>query len=109
MEESKVNTIDFTKEKSINFKSKRIGKFNSMSKNNKKEENNFSENIEEIKSLILKNKSKYKMKINKIQNEILILKSKISEVEIPFCQYTKKDLEQNLIKQKIISNTIKFI
>ena len=106
MEESKVNTIDFTKEKSINFKSKRIGKFNSMSKNNKKEENNFSENIEEIKSLILKNKSKYKMKINKIQNEILILKSKISEVEIPFCQYTKKDLEQNLIKQKIISNTI---
>ena len=106
MEESKVNTIDFTKEKSINFKSKRIGKFNSMSKNNKKEENNFSENIEEIKSSILKNKSKYKMKINKIQNEILILKSKISEVEIPFCQYTKKDLEQNLIKQKIISNTI---
>ena len=106
MEESKVNTIDFTKEKSINFKSKRIGKFNSMSKNNKKEENNFSENIEEIKLLILKNKSKYKMKINKIQNEILILKSKISEVEIPFCQYTKKDLEQNLIKQKIISNTI---
>ena len=106
MEESKVNTIDFTKEKSINFKSKRIGKFNSKNKKNKKEENNFSENIEEIKSSILKNKSKYKMKINKIQNEILILKSKISEVEIPFCQYTKKDLEQNLIKQKIISNTI---
>ena len=36
----------------------------------------------------------------------MILKSKISEIEIPCCKYTKKDLEQNLIKQKIISNTI---
>ena len=106
MEESKVNTSDFSKEKSINFKSKRIGKIYSKRKNNKEKEINFPENIEEIKSLILKNKSKYKMKINKIQNEILILKSKIAEVEIPFCQYTKKDLVQNLIKQKIISNTI---
>ena len=58
MEESKINTIDFTKEKSINFKSKRIGNFNSKNKNNKKDENNYYENIEEIKSSILKNKSK---------------------------------------------------
>ena len=106
MEESKVNTSDFVKEKSINFKSKRIGKIYSKNKNNKEKEINFPENIKEIKASIMKTKSKCKNKINKIQNEILILKSKISEIEIPFCKYTKKDLEQNLIKQKIISNTI---
>ena len=60
MEESKINTSDFAKEKSINFKSKRIGTIYSKNKNNKEKEINFPENIKEIKASIMKTKSKCK-------------------------------------------------
>ena len=106
MEESKVNTSNFQKDKSINLKSNRLGTFNSNNEINKTEEHDYSKNIYAIKLSIKKNKSKYKSKINNIQNEILKLKSQISAIEIPCCDYTQKDLEQNLIKQKLLSNTI---
>ena len=108
MEESKVNTSDFLKEKSINYnyKSNKIVSFNSNNAINKKEESNYTKIINDLKTSLKKKKSKYKTKINKIQNEILKLKSKISEIELPNSKYTQKDLEQNLIKQKLLSNTI---
>ena len=108
MEESKVNTSDFLKERSINYnyKSNKIFSFNSNNAINKNEESNYSKIINDLKTSLKKNKSKYKTKINKIQNEILKLKSKISEIELPNSKYTQKDLEQNLIKQKLLSNTI---
>ena len=106
MEESKVNTKDFLEEKSVNYKLKKIGTFNSNFENKKNEEINYSKQIQDIKLSIKKNRCKFKNKINKIQNEILLLKTKISEIQIPNCKYTQKDLEQNLIKLKLISNTI---
>ena len=106
MDESKVNTNDFLKEKSFNYKLKKIGTFNSNFENKKIEEINYSKQIQDIKLSIKKNRCKFKNKINKIQNEILLLKTKISEIQIPNCKYTQKDLEQNLIKLKLISNTI---
>ena len=106
MEESKVNTKDFLEEKSVNYKLKKIGTFNSNFENKKNEEINYSKQIQDIKLSIKKNRCKFKNKINKIQNEILIFKTKISEIQIPNCKYTQKDLEQNLIKLKLISNTI---
>ena len=106
MEESKVNTSDFIKNYSINPKLKKIQSVYSDIGTSKKEGINYSKNINDIKSLIKKSNSKCKTKINKIKNDILILKKQISEIEIPFCKYTQKDKEQNLIKQKLISNTI---
>ena len=106
MEESKVNTNDFLEEKSVNYKLNKIGTFNSNFENKKIEENNYSKQIQDIKLSIKKNRCKFKNKINKIQNDILILKTKISEIQIPNCKYTQKDLEQNLIKLKLLSNTI---
>jgi len=107
MEESKIDTNDFVKEKSVNYKLKKIGSFYSNIENKKNEDiTNYSKHIQDIKLSIKKNRGKFKSKINRIQNEILILKSKISEIEIPNCKYTQKDLEQNLIKQKLLSNTI---
>ena len=106
MEESKVNTSDFIKNYSINPKLKKTQSFYSDIGTSKKEGINYSKNISDIKSLIKKSNSKCKTKINKIKNDILILKKQISEIEIPYCKYTQKDKEQNLIKQKLISNTI---
>ena len=106
MEESKVNTSEFIKNYSINPKLKKTQSVYSNIGTSKKEGINYSKNINDIKSLIKKSNSKCKTKINKIKNDILILKKQISEIEIPFCKYTQKDKEQNLIKQKLISNTI---
>ena len=106
MEESKVNTSDFIKNYSINPKLKKIQSVYSDIGTSKKEGINYSKNINDIKSLIKKSNSKCKTKINKIKNDILILKKQITEMEIPYCKYTQKDKEQNLIKQKLISNTI---
>ena len=106
MEESKVNTSDFIKNYSINPKLKKTQSVYSDIGTSKKEGINYSKDINDIKSLIKKSNSKCKTKINKIKNDILILKKQISEIEIPFCKYTQKDKEQNLIKQKLISNTI---
>ena len=106
MEESKVNTSDFIKNYSINPKLKKTQSVYSDIGTSKKEGINYSKNINGIKSLIKKSNSKCKTKINKIKNDILILKKQISEIEIPYCKYTQKDKEQNLIKQKLISNTI---
>ena len=106
MEESKVNTSDFIKNYSINPKLKKTQSVYSNIGTSKKEGINYSKNINDIKSLIKKSNSKCKTKINKIKNDILILKKQISEIEIPYCKYTQKDKEQNLIKQKLISNTI---
>ena len=106
MEESKVNTSDFIKNYSINPKLKKTQSVYSDIGTSKKEGINYSKNINEIKSLITKSNSKCKTKINKIKNDILILKKQITEIEIPYCKYTQKDKEQNLIKQKLISNTI---
>ena len=106
MEESKVNTSDFIKNYSINPKLKKTQSVYSDIGTSKKEGINYSKNINDIKSLIKKSNSKCKTKINKIKNDILILKKQISEIEIPYCKYTQKDKEQNLIKQKLISNTI---
>ena len=93
-------------ESKVNYKLKKIGTFNSNFENKKNEENNYSKQIQDIKLSIKKNRCKFKNKINKIQNDILILKTKISEIQIPNCKYTQKDLEQNLIKLKLLSNTI---
>ena len=106
MEESKVNTSEFIKNYSINPKLKKAQSVYSDIGTSKKEGINYSKNINDIKSLIKKSNSKCKTKINKIKNDILILKKQISEIEIPYCKYTQKDKEQNLIKQKLISNTI---
>ena len=106
MEESKVNTSEFIKNYSINPKLKKTQSVYSNIGTSKKEGINYSKNINDIKSLIKKSNSKCKKKINKIKNDILILKKQISEIEIPYCKYTQKDKEQNLIKQKLISNTI---
>ena len=106
MEESKVNTSEFIKNYSINPKLKKTQSVYSDIGTSKKEGINYSKNINDIKSLIKKSNSKCKTKINKIKNDILILKKQISEMEIPYCKYTQKDKEQNLIKQKLISNTI---
>ena len=106
MEESKVNTSDFIKYNSINPKLIKTRSFYSNIESSKKEGINYSKNINDIKSSIKKYNSKCKTKINKIKNDILILKKKISEIEIPSCKYTQKDKEQNLIKQKLLSNTI---
>ena len=106
MEESKVNTSDFIKNYSINPKLKKTQSVYSDIGTSKKEGINYSKNINDIKSLIKKSNSKCKTKINKIKNDILILKKQITEIEIPYCKYTQKDKEQNLIKQKLISNTI---
>ena len=106
MEESKVNTSEFIKNYSINPKLKKTQSIYSDIGTSKKEGINYSKNISDIKSLIKKSNSKCKTKINKIKNDILILKKQISEIEIPYCKYTQKDKEQNLIKQKLISNTI---
>ena len=106
MEESKVNTSEFIKNYSINPKLKKTQSIYSDIGTSKKEGINYSKNINDIKSLIKKSNSKCKTKINKIKNDILILKKQISEIEIPYCKYTQKDKEQNLIKQKLISNTI---
>ena len=106
MEESKVNTSEFIKNYSINHKLKKTQSIYSDIGTSKKEGINYSKNINDIKSLIKKSNSKCKKKINKIKNDILILKKQISEIEIPYCKYTQKDKEQNLIKQKLLSNTI---
>ena len=106
MEESKVNTSDFIKYNSVNPKLIKTRSFYSDIGTSKKEGINYSKNIHDIKSSIKKYNSKCKTNINKIKNDILILKKKISEIEIPSCKYTQKDKEQNLIKQKLLSNTI---
>ena len=102
MEESKV---DSEKDNYYNFKSKnQTLNFNNM--NNDKERINYLNNIQNIKSSIKRNNSKCKIKISKIKKEILNLKKNLSEIEIPNCKYTQKDIEQNLIKLKLLSNTI---
>ena len=106
MEESKVNTSDFIKYNSVNPKLIKTRSFYSDIGISKKEGINYSKNIHDIKSSIKKYNSKCKTNINKIKKDILILKKKISEIEIPSCKYTQKDKEQNLIKQKLLSNTI---
>ena len=106
MEESKVNTNEFVKNNSFNSKLKKSQSSYSNIGSLKNEGNNYSKSIYDIKSLIKKNNSKCKTKINKLKNDILILKKQISEIEIPYCKYTQKDKEQNLIKQKLLSNTI---
>ena len=106
MEESKVNTSEFVKNNSFNTKLKKSQSSYSNIGTIKNEGNNYSKSIYDIKSLIKKNNSKCKTKINKLKNDILILKKQISEIEIPYCKYTQKDKEQNLIKQKLLSNTI---
>ena len=106
MEESKVNTSDCMKNYSINPKLKKAHSFYSDIVTSKKQGIQNSKNINDIKSLIKKSNSRCKTKINKYKNDILILKKQISEIEIPDCKYTQKDKEQNLIKQKLLSNTI---
>ena len=106
MEESKVNTSDCMKNYSINPKLKKAQSFYSDIVTSKKQGIQNSKNINDIKSLIKKSNSRCKTKINKYKNDILILKKQISEIEIPDCKYTQKDKEQNLIKQKLLSNTI---
>ena len=102
MEETKVNTIDSEKDKYFNFKSNK----NSTNVNNDKKGINYFKNIQKIKSSIKRNNLKCKITISKINDEILKLKKNLSEIEIPNCKYTQKDIEQNLIKLKLLSNTI---
>ena len=106
MEETKVNTIDSEKDKYFNFKSNKNQTFNSTNVNNDKKGINYFKNIQKIKSSIKRNNLKCKITISKINDEILKLKKNLSEIEIPNCKYTQKDIEQNLIKLKLLSNTI---
>lgn len=76
---------------------------------NEKNLQNNSQNIEEInslKSLINENNEIFSKKIKDIKNNIMNLNTKLLSIKVPNCILSKKDLEQNLIKQKIISNTI---
>ena len=68
-----------------------------------------NKNIQKInflKELIKENKQIYHNNINNIKSATINLKQNLLLIKIPNCQYTPKDLEQNLIKQKLISNTI---
>lgn len=104
MEESKNNTSDLIEKKSIKSNQNEINYYNI--KNIRKESINYSKDIYNLKSAINNNNSKFRAKINKIRDDIIKLKSKLSEIKVPFCKYTQKDLEQNLIKQKLLINTI---
>ena len=69
----------------------------------------YTKNIQEInslKTLIKENKEIYSNKIKNIKNDIIILQNKLSSMIIPNIKNSQKALEQNLLKQKIISNTI---
>ena len=104
MEESKNNASDLVENKSIKSNQNEINYYNI--KKNRKESINYSKDIYNLKSAINNNNSKFRAKINKIRDDIIKLKSKLSEIKVPFCKYTQKDLEQNLIKQKLLINTI---
>lgn len=72
--------------------------------------NNYSKNQNTINSLKMKaerNSFASENNINKLKNDIKELEINLSSLKDPHCKYTKKDIEQNLIKLKIISNTIK--
>ena len=62
--------------------------------------------INSLKALIKENKEIYSNKIKNIKNDIIILQNKLSSMIIPNIKNSQKALEQNLLKQKIISNTI---
>ena len=62
--------------------------------------------INSLKSLIIENKAKFELKTKILENDIINLKNKLASSKVYNCEYNKKDLEQNLIKQKIITNTI---
>ena len=108
MEEEKVesnNLIIKIKKNVIN----QLNNYKDDSNQLKKEKNVNTKNneiIDYLKALINENKEISLNNINDIKNNILNLKKKLLSLKKPEHQYTKKDLEQNLIKQKIISNTI---
>ena len=84
-------------------------KYISTDISNKKILKNYFTNIKEIKmlkKLIDDNKENYLHKVDALGNEIFNLKNKLSSIKIPECKYSQKEIEQILIKQKLVSNTI---
>ena len=108
MEESKVNSNDFYKENSVKLiKNKTVTNFYLYRGAFKKEDNQKNnDDIKSLAALIKKNNLECNSKISKIQKEIIELKEKKNNIKVPNCKYTKRDIEQNLIKQKLLSNTI---
>jgi hypothetical protein len=108
MEESKVNSNVFYKENSVKLiKNKTVTNFYLYRGAFKKEDNQKNnDDIKSLTALIKKNNLECNSKISKIQKEIIELKEKKNNIKVPNCKYTKRDIEQNLIKQKLLSNTI---
>ena len=82
-------------------------------KNNKDNQNilsNISKNkqrIDSLSSLIVKDSQIAEEKIKILTEEILGMESEISNSDRPNTNFTQKDLDQNLIKEKFILKTIK--
>ena len=84
-------------------------KYYSNDTSNEKILKNYFTNIKEIKilkKLIEDNKINYSDINNILESEKFNLRNKLSSMIIPECKYSQKDIEQILIKQKLVSNTI---
>ena len=84
-------------------------KYYSNDTSNEKILKNYFTNIKEIKmlkQLIDDNKENYFHEVDVLESEIFNLKIKLSLIKIPECKYSQKEIEQILIKQKLVSNTI---
>ena len=84
-------------------------KYYSNNNSNEKILKNYFTNIKEIKMLkksIDDNKKNYYDELDILEKEILNFKNKLSSIKMPKCKYSQKDIEQILIKQKIVANTI---
>ena len=94
---------------SINKSKIKLREKNIQNSNFKKANILYNKNVQKInslKSLIIENKAKFELKTKILENDIINLKNKLASSKVYNCEYNKKDLEQNLIKQKIITNTI---
>ena len=84
-------------------------KYYSNNNSNEKILKNYFTNIKEIKMLkksIDDNKKNYYDELDILEKEILNFKNKLSSIKMPKCKYSQKDIEQILIKQKIVANAI---
>ena len=91
------------------MKNEKKKKYYSNDTSNKKILKNYFTNIKEIKmlkKLIDENEEKYFHEVDILESEIFNLKNKLSSIKIPECKYSQKEIEQILIKQKLVSNTI---
>ena len=100
MEEEKVEYYEGIKKNSNTQNNSNIKEYINKTFSSKNQE------VNSLKLLIKENKELSVNKINSIKAKINDLKNALSLIKIPNYLNTKKMLEQNLIKQKLISNTI---